>query len=55
MIKIHVDTTALQAHRPAIVVLEDDQQRAARYGVGEATMRGAAIATRIARRVRRIA
>ena len=34
---------------------EHDQQRAARYGVGEATMRGAAIATRIARRVRRIA
>lgn len=26
MIKIHVDTTALQAHRPAIVVLEDDKQ-----------------------------
>jgi len=26
VIKIHIDTTSLQAHRPAIVVLEDDKQ-----------------------------
>jgi hypothetical protein len=49
------DWEATLATREGRVQRERDQRHAALHGVGEATVREAAIATRIARRVRRIA
>ena len=49
------DWEATLVTREERVLRERDLHHAARYGVSEATIREAAIATRIARRVRRIA
>jgi hypothetical protein len=49
------DWEATLATREGRVQRERDQRHAALHGVGEATVREAAIASRVARRVRRIA
>jgi len=49
------DWEATLATREERVLRERDLHHASRYGVSEATMREAAIASRVARRVRRIA